>query len=94
MRPRIRVALLAGLLVFGWTVTAFSIERFPPPEFESDYDRPSPTAPSPRSGGMQMVDAFVLVAALSLSSYLALRRRSRPAVFGLMIFSQVVECNI
>jgi polyferredoxin len=79
--------LLIGLLVCGWAGNAFSIERFPPPEFETDYERPSPTAPSPRSGGMQMVDAFVLVAALGLSSHLVLRRRSRPAVFCLMLFS-------
>jgi polyferredoxin len=87
LTPRFRVVLLIGLLVCGWAGNAVSIERFPPPEFESDYERPSPTAPSPRSGGMQMVDAFVLVAALGFSSYLVLKRRSRPAVLCLMLFS-------
>jgi ferredoxin len=68
---------------------AFSIERFPPPQFEGDYERPQPTAPSPRAGAWPLIDAFVLIAALALSSYLVLKRRSRPAVFGLMLFSLV-----
>ena len=87
MRLRILLALLLGLLVWGWTVSAFSIERFPPPEFESEYQRPTFTAPSPRGLNWQAVDALVLAACLGLSSYLILRRRSRPAVVGLMIFS-------
>lgn len=75
------------LLVCGLTVNAFSIERFPPPQFEGDYVRPELTAPSPRAGAWPLIDAFVLIAALVVSSYLVLKRRSRPAVFGLMIFS-------
>jgi polyferredoxin len=61
--------------------------RFPPPEFESSYQRPSPAVPGPRQDIYEYVDAIVLVMALGLSSYLALRKRSRRAIFILMVFS-------
>ena len=64
-----------------------AVERFPPPEFESGYEQPSPTTPHPRRNIYEYIDAVVLLAALSLSSYLILKRRSRRAVFVLMVFS-------
>jgi polyferredoxin len=73
--------------MYGFAVNAFSIERFPPPQFEGDYMRPELTAPLSRAGLWLITDASVLIAALALSSYLVLKRRSRPAVFGLMLFS-------
>ena len=82
-----RYALLAGLLVWGLAVDGFCLERFPPPQFETDYVRPVRQAPLPRNAVLQLVDCLVLVAALGLASYLVLKRRSRPAVFGLMLFS-------
>jgi ferredoxin len=87
LSARITYAILAGLIVCSLAVTAFSIERFPPPEFEGNYVRPNVTAPSPRAGAWPMIDSIVLIAALGLSSYLVLRRRSRPAIIGLMLFS-------
>jgi len=81
------LALLAGLLVWGWTVSVYAIERFPPPQFESEYQRPTPTVPSPRASALQGLDVLVLAAALGLSSYFVLKRRSRRAVFMLMLFS-------
>ena len=66
---------------------AFSIERFPPPQFEEDYERPEITAPSPSAGAWPAIDVLVLISALGVSSYLVLKRRSRPAIFGLMLFS-------
>jgi NosR/NirI family transcriptional regulator, nitrous oxide reductase regulator len=87
LSTRTRYALLAILLVCSLAVNAFSIERFPPPQFEKEYARPLLTAPSPRASAWLMIDVFVLIAALAASSYLILKRRSRPAVFGLMLFS-------
>ena len=89
MSARIRYALLAGLLVSILAVNAFSIERFPPPEFEKNYVSPLLTAPSPRAVVLLIIDCFVLIAALAASSYLVLKRRSRRAIFGLMLFSLV-----
>lgn len=80
----IRVAVIVFLSVCS---IASAAERFPPPEFESDYQRPAPTVPSPRQDVFEYVDAVVLLAALSASAYLVLRRRKRRSVLTLMVFS-------
>jgi len=69
--------------------SASGIERFPPPDFESGYELPSPTTPSPREDIYQYVDVLVLAGALAVSSYLVLRKRSRRPIFALMVFSLV-----
>ncbi len=67
---------------------ASGTERFPPPDFiETHHVMPSPTTPDPRLDVYEYIDAIVLLAALGLSSYLVLRKRSRRAVFVLMLFS-------
>jgi NosR/NirI family transcriptional regulator, nitrous oxide reductase regulator len=87
LKLRIFFALFAGLLIVGTGIDAFSIERFPPPQFEGDYVRPVHTAPMPRGGAWPLVDAIVLIFALGVSSFLALKQRSRAAIFSLMVFS-------
>jgi len=62
-------------------------QRFPPPEFETGYVQPSPTTPAPPQDIYQYIDAFVLLAALGVGAYLVLKKRSRPAIFALAIFS-------
>ena len=77
-----------GVTVFlTLCVVALAVERFPPPDFESGYTRPSPTTPSPRQDVYEYVDAAVLLAAIGLSSYLVLKKRSRRAIFVLTVFS-------
>lgn len=68
---------------------ASGLERFPPPDFESGYVQPSPTTPNPRQDVYEYVDVVLLLAALSLSSYLVLRRRNRRAILGLCIVSLI-----
>jgi len=68
---------------------AFAVERFPPPEFESDYVMPGTTQPAPRQDIYEYLDVAVLLAALCISSYLILKKRSRKAIFSLMIFSLI-----
>jgi NosR/NirI family nitrous oxide reductase transcriptional regulator len=60
--------------------------RFPPPEFESGYRLPD-MAPLPpvRPSVYEYIDVALLAAALGLATYLILRRRSRRAIFGLMV---------
>jgi polyferredoxin len=65
----------------------FGIERFPPPNFDSGYELPVTTVPEPRRDLYEYLDVAVLLAALSLSSYLALKKRSRRGVFILGIFA-------
>jgi ferredoxin len=79
------VLIAAVLLTTGGL--AWSVERFPPPQFEKPYVMPSPSTPNPSQGFWQYVDVAVLAAALSVSSYLVLKVRSRRAIFGLMVFS-------
>jgi NAD-dependent dihydropyrimidine dehydrogenase PreA subunit len=78
----VSVALLLSLCDGAWAV-----ERFPPPDFESGYELPSPTTPSPRQDIYEYVDTSVLFLALIVGSYLVLKKRSRSAIFALMIFS-------
>ncbi len=66
---------------------AFGVQRFPPPQFKSDYQMPVTTVPVPRSDFYEYMDVVVLVLALSLASYLALRKRSRRGMLYLSIFS-------
>jgi NosR/NirI family nitrous oxide reductase transcriptional regulator len=63
-----------------------AVMRFPPPEFESGYRFPE-MAPMPPTRPVlyEYVDTLLLVLALSLATYLILRRRSRRAIFALMI---------
>lgn len=82
----IRKVLLL-LFVLGLAVPALGVERFPPPDFQSDYQIPSPTTPNPRSTTWEWVDVGVLIATLLLGSYFALKLRSRLAIFLLVLFS-------
>ena len=70
-------------------ILAQAVERFPKPDFQSDYTRPLMQTPVPRSQLLEYVDVFVLFAALSLASYVALRLRSRSKMFVVMVFSLV-----
>ena len=70
-------------------VFAQVVERFPKPDFQSDYTRPILQTPEPRSQFIENYDVFVLIAALSLASYFALKLRSRKKIFVLMVFSLI-----
>ena len=72
---------LCPLLVLGDEM------NFPQPEFTGGYDFPLTTVPEPTSETKQWIDVAVLLAALGLASWLAVKRRSRRGLFWLMIFS-------
>ncbi len=74
--------LTVGLLCAA--VPAAGAERFPPPDFTS-YTIPSPTTPHPRTDLLEYLDVVVLVLALSVASYLAIKRRSRRWIWILSI---------
>lgn len=74
------VLLISCGLVWG-------LERFPPPDFEGGHQLPSPTTPQPRQNIYEYIDIVVLLAALGLSSYLVLKKRSRKTIFALTVFS-------
>ena len=61
--------------------------NFPQPEFTTEYDFPLTEVPEPTSQTKQWIDVVVLFLALSLASWLAVKKRSRRGLFWLMIFS-------
>lgn len=64
-------------------------ERYPKPDFQTDYTRPDVITPDTRSPNLEILDVVVLVIALSLASFFALKQRSRRRIFILMIFSLI-----
>ena len=88
-RCTLGVWILLGMVTMGMLLvgTAVAEPRFPPPDFEGGYQVPSTQTPLPRAVSWHYIDALVLVAALSLASYLVFKKRSRRAVFGLSLFS-------
>ena len=86
MKRSNRVIISIALFCITGSV-AGAVERFPPPDFEGGYQMPSPTTPHARQTIYEYMDVAVLLAALVLSSYLILNKRSRRAIFVLMIFS-------
>lgn len=82
-------------LLFFWPLLlllASSIFAAEPAELLSrpvidGHNTPTNAYPEPRATSLEYLDVAVLVLALSLASYLALRRRSRRALFVLTVFS-------
>lgn len=71
-----------------FTVTgAFCEGRFPHPDFESNYEVPSTSVPDPTDSMTAYLDVFILFAALSIASFLVLKKRSRKSIFALMLFA-------
>ncbi|NSW94496.1 MAG: 4Fe-4S binding protein [Bacteroidales bacterium] len=70
-----------------WHAVIFAQDRFPRPEFESGYTYPEHQMPLQRAPVWQYIDLAVLVSALSVASWLALKRRSRNGLLWLSVFS-------
>ena len=79
-------SIIIGLLI---SVVAFAQQRFPRPDFETDYKAPSIEIPEPRHGMMEYLDVFVLFIVLSLTTWLVLQKRSRKGILYLSIFSLI-----
>jgi len=79
--------LLFIMLVWHTVLYAQDIERFPRPEFETDYVYPEEQLPLQRPQVWEYIDVAVLIAALSLTTWLALKRRSRQGLIWMSVFS-------
>jgi NosR/NirI family transcriptional regulator, nitrous oxide reductase regulator len=79
--------ILGLLLVTGLPLAVWAQERFPPPEFRSGYELPTFQTATGRSAIWNAVDVGLLLVALSLASYAAIKWRSRRAVLLLSIAS-------
>lgn len=62
-------------------------QRFPRPQFESGYIEPAATTPPARALWLEAADVAVLAAALTLATWLVLKRRSRSGLAALAVFS-------
>jgi NosR/NirI family transcriptional regulator, nitrous oxide reductase regulator len=83
----IRLTLSAMVLAILLSVSAFAVERFPPPDFESNYTFPTTTVPPPRADRYDYLDVAVLLVALVLATLLIYQKRCRKGVFLLMVLS-------
>ncbi|MHC4283647.1 MAG: hypothetical protein ACYSWZ_11845 [Planctomycetota bacterium] len=91
IRHNYTIISIAVLLLSSGIASGF--ERFPPPDFESGYEQPTPATPNPRQDRYEYIDTAVLLAALSLSSYLVLKRRRRRFIFILSLMSLYSKCR-
>ncbi len=67
--------------------SAFAQQRFPKPEFESGHTQPPTLMPEARAPILEYLDIVVLMASLSLVTWLVLKKRSRIGVFWMSVFS-------
>lgn len=82
-----RVGITSVLFLAGLCSIASAVVNVPPPEFESAYELPDTKVEPARKNVYEYMDVAVLAAALGLSSYLSLRKRSRRGIFILMVLS-------
>jgi NosR/NirI family nitrous oxide reductase transcriptional regulator len=75
------------LIMLLWHSVLFAQERFPRPEFESGYVYPENQMPLQRSIVWEYIDVGVLVAALSVTAWLAIKKRSRQGLIWMSVFS-------
>jgi len=82
---RARSFILVALLIAACGA-ALAAEPVPPPEFtDTQHQVPGEQYPQPSAAAIQYLDVAVLFVALCLATFLALRLRSRNAVFALMV---------
>ncbi|HUU91120.1 MAG TPA: 4Fe-4S binding protein [Phycisphaerae bacterium] len=81
--------LILAALFLTPSPAALGAERFALPQFKSGYEMPRIDVPPASSDTLQYLDVAALVVALALASYLALRTRSRRALWVLMAASLV-----
>jgi NosR/NirI family nitrous oxide reductase transcriptional regulator len=65
----------------------YAQDRFPRPEFESGHVYPTNQMPTPRAPGWEYLDVIVLIGALIMTTWLALKKRSRQGLIWMSVFS-------
>jgi ferredoxin len=86
MKKRFSIIIL--LIIISLQIyNSFAVQRFPKPEFESGHTQPPTITPDPRAHALAILDVFVLVAALSVVTWLVLKKRSRIGVFWMSVFA-------
>jgi len=83
-----KLAIIFLLVIISLQIfNSFAIQRFPKPEFESGHTQPPTVTPDPRAHALAILDVFVLAAALSIVTWLIIKKRSRKGVFWMSVFA-------
>jgi NosR/NirI family nitrous oxide reductase transcriptional regulator len=85
MKKALPYIILVILLL--WHALLFAQDRFPRPEFESGYVYPTNQLPAQRAPGWEYFDVAVLIGALVVTTWLALKKRSRQGLIWMSVFS-------
>jgi len=75
------------VLLLIWHTVSYSQDRFPRPEFESGYTYHTNQMPAARAPGWDYFDAGILVVILLVTTWLALKKRSRQGIIYISLFS-------
>mgnify|MGYP002813982000 CR=1 FL=1 len=75
------------ILLLFWHMVLFAQDRFPRPEFESGHVYPTNQMPMQRAPGWEYFDVVVLTGALIMTTWLALKKRSRQGLIWMSVFS-------
>jgi len=75
------------IFLLCWHAVMYAQDRFPRPEFESGYVYSTHQMPAQRGQGWEYFDVVVLIVALAVTSWLALKRRSRQGLVWMSVFS-------
>ena len=75
------------ILLLCWHAVLFAQDRFPRPEFETEYVYPEHQMPLQRAQVWEYIDVAVLIAALLVTTWLALKKRSRQGLLWMSVFS-------
>jgi NosR/NirI family transcriptional regulator, nitrous oxide reductase regulator len=85
MKRKIPYILL--FIMLGWHSVLLAQQRFPKPDFESGYVYPEHQFEAPRAVFWEYADVAVLILAMSLAAWFALKKRSRTGLIWLTVFS-------
>ena len=75
------------MLIFIWHSVLYAQQRFPRPEFESGYTYPTQQLINQRGPIWEYMDVTVLIGALLVTTWLALKKRSRQGLIWVSLFS-------
>ncbi len=89
MKQKIKKILYANLILLLLCINLYAQKSSEVSQSDLAYVVPVTQTQTPRGLWKEYLDVIVLVVALSLSSYLSLKKRSRVGLFLLMIFSLV-----
>jgi NosR/NirI family nitrous oxide reductase transcriptional regulator len=84
---KIAIPYLIIFFLICWHAVMYAQDRFPRPEFESGYVYLTNQMPAQRAPGWEYFDVAVLTAALALTAWLAIKKRSRNGLVWMSVFS-------